>query len=746
MGKLLGHIYLYVFICIVYTSNAQFIYEESCMNTSGIFSPKGHAYYTVSKGIDAPGQGWLRLTDDTNDQLGYVLAEGTYSSKLGLTVEFDFVVWTSVSSTPADGFSVFLFDGAVTNDKFIPGGKGGALGYLPRDSERGQSDSYIGIGIDEFGNYTNYVNNGFHPNAITICGPSSENYRFLASTFSNLSQAKDHDLINTTIPFPEFSHSRPSESQYFRRVKVELTPDDEGMTINVYLKINVAGAFMHVLGPVNITSRAPDFLRVGFAGVTGGSTAVHEVRNVIIRTSGNLLAFKSIDKCVKSTETPVNVSSNIYNGSPNMMNNLEILDTLPANFVVTDVSITGGSWTFSPPSLTGTPSTDGRVAYKYFVNIADNMNAKITWAGYFNSLTKDAPVVSSVYVVPVPGDFLSDDNYASDTVYFTPSPQTNDIEVCRFETINMIPVDAVKKHTVKWFDSNMRVLANMPSPNSGIAGKQIYYVEYSSDIAQCESDKAKLEINVLPTPEYDFDIVISNPCYGDTSVIGLKNLTNSSIYNIYQDSLMSKKIVSITGVNEYSRRTEVLQDTQNYYIQVSNSYSCVSKDLTKVTIQPVKVLIFTDKIPAFKEKSEYNYRLESNAESPYFSIISGNLPAGIIMDISGLITGKTETGTYGNAEFTVQVTDKYECISSKSYSYDIDIFIPNAFTPNGDEINDVFLKGFRIIITDRSGVKIFEGNDGWDGTYNGKTAPDNIYFYTAYISNKIITGYIGLIR
>jgi gliding motility-associated-like protein len=737
-----------MFLCIAYTSNAQFIYEESCMNNSGIFIPNGHAYYTASKGIDAYGTGWLRLTEDKNDQLGYVLAEGSYSSKLGLTVEFDFVVWTSSSATTADGFSVFLFDGSVSNSNFTPGGKGGALGYLPRDSETGIPKSYIGIGIDEFGNYTNYVNNGFHPDAITVCGPSSENYRFLASTFSDFAEAKDPALINTNIAFPGLTSSRPSESQYFRRVKVELEPNSSGgMTVNVYLKINHTGAFLHVLGPVNIASSAPNSLRVGFAGVTGGSTAVHEVRNVIIRTSGNLLAFKSFDECIKNTETPVNIFSNIYNGSPTPMTNLEILDTLPANYVPTDVSITGGSWTFAPPSLTETPLADGRLAYRYFVNITENTNAKITWTGYFSSLTAEKPVVSNVYVIPVPGDFLSDDNYASDTVYFAPLPLVNDIEVCRYEQINMPSIDPIEHHTIKWFDSNMTALANMPTPKSDIAGKTVYYVGYLNNITKCNSEIAKLEINVFPSPEHDFDILKNGLCYGDTPAIILENLTNSNHYDIYNDSLMTEKIVSITGINEYTQQMQTLEDTQNYYIRVTNNHLCTLKDLTKISFEPIKVSIFTDEIPAFKEKSHYKYQIETDAELPQFSIISGNLPAGIIIDNSGTIIGETEIETRGHSEFTLQVTDKNGCSASRNYLYDVDIFIPKVFTPNGDGINDVFLRGVKVYITDRWGTTIFEGDDGWDGTHKGKTASEDIYFYRAYISNhRIITGYIGLIN
>ncbi|CAA9479125.1 MAG: CBM44, partial [uncultured Segetibacter sp.] len=66
------------------------------------------------------------------------------------------------------------------------------------------------------------------------------------------------------------------------------------------------------------------------------------------------------------------------------------------------------------------------------------------------------------------------------------------------------------------------------------------------------------------------------------------------------------------------------------------------------------------------------------------------------------------------------------------------IDVPNAFTPNGDGINDkVFVRGFGIIksswrIYNRWGNLVFETNDrtqGWDGTYKGSTQPKEVYHY-----------------
>ena len=65
--------------------------------------------------------------------------------------------------------------------------------------------------------------------------------------------------------------------------------------------------------------------------------------------------------------------------------------------------------------------------------------------------------------------------------------------------------------------------------------------------------------------------------------------------------------------------------------------------------------------------------------------------------------------------------------------------MPNAFSPNGDGINDIYkvkdgyqsLTEFHAYIFNRWGQKLFEWSnpdDGWDGTYNGKPVKDGVYF------------------
>jgi gliding motility-associated-like protein len=77
------------------------------------------------------------------------------------------------------------------------------------------------------------------------------------------------------------------------------------------------------------------------------------------------------------------------------------------------------------------------------------------------------------------------------------------------------------------------------------------------------------------------------------------------------------------------------------------------------------------------------------------------------------------------------------------------ILLPNAFTPDGDGLNDVFkaigqpdkLTSFSMKVFNRWGQMVYETKDitfGWDGTYKNQPAPAGTYVYRMEYS---INGY-----
>lgn len=70
------------------------------------------------------------------------------------------------------------------------------------------------------------------------------------------------------------------------------------------------------------------------------------------------------------------------------------------------------------------------------------------------------------------------------------------------------------------------------------------------------------------------------------------------------------------------------------------------------------------------------------------------------------------------------------------------LYLPNIFSPNGDEQNDVFrvrgenIETLHLAVYNRWGEKVFESqnkNDGWDGNYKGKPCSADVYVYHATI-------------
>jgi gliding motility-associated-like protein len=93
------------------------------------------------------------------------------------------------------------------------------------------------------------------------------------------------------------------------------------------------------------------------------------------------------------------------------------------------------------------------------------------------------------------------------------------------------------------------------------------------------------------------------------------------------------------------------------------------------------------------------------------------------------------------------------------------IYIPNAFSPDGDGLNDEFkvignsdnISSFHMYIYDRWGTLVFESNEisvGWDGKYKGNPSPTGAYVYKVEYSfsspamqeSKIKSGTLVLVR
>ncbi|MCE1202356.1 MAG: gliding motility-associated C-terminal domain-containing protein [Bacteroidia bacterium] len=76
----------------------------------------------------------------------------------------------------------------------------------------------------------------------------------------------------------------------------------------------------------------------------------------------------------------------------------------------------------------------------------------------------------------------------------------------------------------------------------------------------------------------------------------------------------------------------------------------------------------------------------------------------------------------------------------------------NAFSPNGDQVNERFMKGSQIRVFNRWGVEIYSGTEGWDGKFNGAPVSPGTYYYVHEIKDlegntvRIVKGSVTLVR
>ena len=97
--------------------------------------------------------------------------------------------------------------------------------------------------------------------------------------------------------------------------------------------------------------------------------------------------------------------------------------------------------------------------------------------------------------------------------------------------------------------------------------------------------------------------------------------------------------------------------------------------------------------------------------------------------------------TFINGNDTIAYTQEYwdEIGPMRVTISESKLEMPNAFSPNGDGINDIYkakdgyqsIIEFHAYIFNRWGQKLYEWDDpagGWDGTYNGKDVKQGVYF------------------
>lgn len=120
---------------------------------------------------------------------------------------------------------------------------------------------------------------------------------------------------------------------------------------------------------------------------------------------------------------------------------------------------------------------------------------------------------------------------------------------------------------------------------------------------------------------------------------------------------------------------------------------------------------------------------------------------------------------YGDFTIVQTVSNQFSCSNVTGQIVRIlpefRFWIPDSFTPDGNNLNDLFgpsiigIIDYEFFIYDRWGNRIFRTNDtrtGWDGTYKGELCKDDIYAWkiifknAATLDDEVRTGHVLLMK
>lgn len=307
--------------------------------------------------LDPVNDGALRLTSAKVRQAGYVIHNANIPTANGLDITFDYY---SYGGNGGDGLSFVLIDGNANPS--LPGGAGGSLGYAPlvyppeSINQPGIAGGYLAVGFDEFGNFANRqegrnVGCPISPYATTLL-PNAVSVRGAAGMGGMISQVPSFQgycllqtsgILSQSLSAPDTKRS----SAIVRHVRIVL---DVTGKLSIY--IDFGAGYQMVMPTLDLSTvatqpAAPATVKLAFAGSTGGSTNIHEVRNLVVRADriGTRIAKTHVGEFANGRRGTYRLevsNTSAFATSPGA--SAQITDTLPAGLTYVDGSCAGAGW------------------------------------------------------------------------------------------------------------------------------------------------------------------------------------------------------------------------------------------------------------------------------------------------------------------------------------------------------------------------------------------------------------------
>ena len=289
-----------------------------------------------------------------------------------------------------------------------------------------------------------------------------------------------------------------------------------------------------------------------------------------------------------------------------------------------------------------------------------------------------------------------------------------------------ITLDSLATYTYKWdFGDGITDINKTVNHSFTTTGNKTVQLTITSPGCTINFTQA-VAVEAPPVLTIDKDPKI---CTGDSTIVHVSG-ANTYLWN--NNSKADSIMINRTG--EYSvTGTSLAGCTSVLKFMVSNF------DLYKYTIQ-------TNKNEVSVTSPTVRFWSESYPNSQYsWDFGDGKSDSGNNLDHSFNIT------TEKTFNVKLKVIDPDGCTEyATKQIIVVNSSLYNTFTPNGDGIDDVFMKSWHIKVYNRNGILIYDGSDGWDGTYKGKPVSNDTYFFVVYYVSesgaKTNSGYVTVVR
>lgn len=351
-------------------------------------------------------------------------------------------------------------------------------------------------------------------------------------------------------------------------------------------------------------------------------------------------------------------------------------------------------------------------------------NIDVTWG---------APSNGSVQLVQTTA--LGCDTTMLLTMQVLPAPEpvvTGPIEVCQFSQGNAYSTPFVNGTNYSWAVNGGTITAGQNTPDVQVTwntpgiGELILTAVTNTG---CDTTVV-YPVTILPSPT-----AIISP--QDTFGCGFLEAqfsaaTSPNATNFFWDFGNGQ-----TSFEASPTATYTTTGTFDVTLIVSNSNGCADTAGTQVFITPgpIASFIYEPASPVNIENDSLEWANNSLLASNYFwDFGDGNLDTAFIP--------VHQYDTLGDLEIQLIAVDSFGCADTTvrpiTLVIDVDIFIPNAFTPNGDLLNDSWsvvsrnLTDFQVQIFSRWGELMFESFDPnfeWNGDYQGQPCQEGVYVW-----------------